>query len=284
MPRRNSTVALVGAHVRFVACAAIPAIRRSFEVGRRPSQGSVLAAATVGIEHRPFQSSGRALPRCGGPVARSGRTSPHSNEGRSCVSHPSPTAPFGCMGDRRRGRSVENARPLSLSSGSGRRPGRVSSDIVRSRPRATQKPAPPLDQWHGADGVIHALSTATIPRQSSRGGQRVGNPLDELGRWPFRAFATPPAPEHRPFHSRRKGRRKSSSGRRPSPLGRPRRRLVQLSPLRPRCRSPTKPRCRGRRVGKSGRDAGRSSSCRGFVATRNKSQVRPCWGLFGFGE
>ena len=85
---------------------------------------------------------------------------------------------YGCLGDRRRGQSVENAPPLSLRSGWGH-PDCVSIHIIGNRP--------PLDQWHGVDGVIHALSTATIPSQSSRGGQRVDNPPppDELGRCPF---------------------------------------------------------------------------------------------------
>ena len=49
----------------------------------------------------------------------------------------------------------------------------------------TKTDPPPLDQWHSVDGVIHALSTATIPSQSSRVGQRVDNPHDDLGRWLF---------------------------------------------------------------------------------------------------
>ena len=52
---------------------------------------------------------------------------------------------------------------------------RVSSDIVRGGPRR-QENRPPLDQWHGVDGAIHALSTATIPSQSSRGEERVDTP------------------------------------------------------------------------------------------------------------
>ena len=102
----------------------------------------------------------------------------------SRVSHPSPTAPRCFFGDRRRGRSVENALPLYLFRAGGVRDRWASSErnIAPIR-RVERHPKPisrrhgdptPLDQWHGADGAIHALSTATIPRQSNRGGQRLG--------------------------------------------------------------------------------------------------------------
>ena len=186
----------------------------------------------AGTEHRPIQSGAES------------RFRPFAHRA------------FGFMGDRRRGRSVENARPLVLWSRSGvirieavpasqtdniapfifaqcpdgvprprkeHRPiqsvaelqprcpvrGRSSesSDITDCPPRRHENRFPSLIHWHGADGIIHALSTATIPKQSSRGGQRVGNPLDDLGHGRFRPFTTPPArsprdPKHRPFRIR----------------------------------------------------------------------------------
>ena len=103
--------------------------------------------------------------------------------------------------DRRRGRSVENARSLSLSSEWGQ-PDCGSSEVIRNRPLPTRKPTP-LDLWHGDVGVIHALSTATIPSQSSRGGQRVGNPHDDLGRSLFQTLREAARTEHRPIQSAR---------------------------------------------------------------------------------
>ena len=97
---------------------------------------------------------------------------------------------FGCLGDRRRGRSVENARPLSLWSGSVRQSDRVTRTSSEADSRRHES-RPLRDQWHGVDGAIHALSTATIPNQSSRGGQRVGNPHGDLGRSPFGLSRTP---------------------------------------------------------------------------------------------
>ena len=112
-------------------------------------------------------SSGRALPMCRRPAPQSGRNIAPFKTGANVRFPPFAHSAYGCLGDRRRGQSVENAPPLSLRSGWGH-PDCVSIHIIGNRP--------PLDQWHGVDGVIHALSTATIPSQSSRGGQRVANP------------------------------------------------------------------------------------------------------------
>ena len=138
-------------------------------------------------EHRPIQSSGRALSKRGDHRRRSlDATSPHSNRCR--VAFPTLRPPrlwlFGGTG------AVDEAWKTHRRCRFGRgreRPDRVSRAIVRSRPQGGTK-ADPLDQWHGGDGVVHALSTATIPSQSSRGGQGVGNPLDDLGRWPSRGL------------------------------------------------------------------------------------------------
>ena len=134
------------------------------------------------------------------------KTSPHSI-GAELRFPPFAHRAFGCLGDRRRGRSVENARPLSLWSGSVRQPDCVSRTSSEADPRRHGR-RPLRDQWHGVDGVIHALSTATIPRQSSRGGQSVGDPHDDLGRSPFRLSRTPPVPKHRPIQSARAVRRR----------------------------------------------------------------------------
>ena len=67
----------------------------------------------------PQSNSGRRLPLYGEPAWRHG-----SNialfKSRSRLSHPSPTAPRFLFGDRRRGRSVENAQRPALFSGAGR--------------------------------------------------------------------------------------------------------------------------------------------------------------------
>ena len=67
-------------------------------------------------------------------------------------------------------------------------------------PRATRKTDPLLINGTTVDGVIHALSTATIPRQSSRGGERVDNPSNDLGRFAWRTGGCRLI-EHRPIQS-----------------------------------------------------------------------------------
>ena len=115
---------------------------------------------------------------------------------RSRVSHPLPTAPRFFWRTGTVDEAWKTRAALEAVSADGVR----TLGILRSEHRPNQSPRAtsetdlrrhgtpiPLDRWHSADGVIHALSTATIPRQSSRGGQRVGNPLDGLGRWPLPA-------------------------------------------------------------------------------------------------
>ena len=165
------------------------------------------SVATVGGNIAPFKS-GRVLPGCGGPAPRSDETSPHSSRGRVAFSTLRPprlafwgtgavdeawktrqlVGLFECVGMRTAVVTVAIEHrlihtraelPPSLGSGSLREPTRTD---------------PALDQWHGVDRVIHALSTATISSQSSRGGQRVGNPHDDPGRWLSRPPRRRPGP------------------------------------------------------------------------------------------
>ena len=67
----------------------------------------------------PHSKFGRVLPRCGGPVARSGTEHRPIQFLAELRFPPFAHRAFGYLGDRRRGRSVENARPLSLLAGVG---------------------------------------------------------------------------------------------------------------------------------------------------------------------
>ena len=61
---------------------------------------------------------------------------------------------------------------------------------TRDGPPSDIKTAPPLVQRNSADGVIHALSTATIPNNQVAVGKGWVTPADNLGRWGFAAFTT----------------------------------------------------------------------------------------------
>ena len=151
MPRRNSTVASWNRRQRELAAAIVSAAgrqtrRQQHRPFKPPSFASVRIAGRI-----PDRLTRSGFARCW-PMCRiiGGRrldgTSPHSNSGQrladvrspgghrpnehrpfqsvpSCVSHPSATASLG-SGDRRRGRSVENARlPVLPFEGGGVRNG-----------------------------------------------------------------------------------------------------------------------------------------------------------------
>ena len=142
---------------------------------------------------------------------------------------------------------------------------------------------PRLDQWHGADGVIHALSTVPVPSKQKARWARVGNPARHA-----RAKATSTGSSN----ERRGGRRVGNSARRgrakpPREPGIARKAcrgvpeltvkrhrkltpwrhencppvlingtaLTGLSTLCPRCRSPANKRRGGQRVGNPARHA-----------------------------
>ena len=146
-------------------------------VGRHPWR----SGAASGVEHRPISSSGPSCRCAEDRRPNPDETSPHSIRAELRFP-PFARRAFGCLEDRRRGRSVENALPRCLFEAG--HPNQATSQTAP--PRRHENRFPSLIHWHGADGVIHALSTATIPKQSSRGGQRVGNPLDGLGHGRFR--------------------------------------------------------------------------------------------------
>ena len=126
-----------------------------------------IAAANPEREHRPFKSR------------------------PSCVFHPSPTAPrlfpgTGAMDEAWKTRWVwcafRRGQPDRDGTAGETSPVSMSNDIIRKPTPWRHETDLPWINGTTVDGVIHALSTATIPGQSSRGGQRVANPLDDPGR------------------------------------------------------------------------------------------------------
>ena len=186
------------------------------EAWKTRQRGCAVPGSACGPRRQPsgwnialFKSRGRALPMCGGSADRSGGTSPRIAEARR---PPAAQSGRNIALIQNRGRvAFPTLRPprLRLFGGPapwtkrgkrttavalvevGSTPDRVPGETVRCQATSKTDPGrheirPPVDRRHGVDGVIHALSTATIPSQSSRGGQGVGNPRDDLGRCPFR--------------------------------------------------------------------------------------------------
>ena len=164
----------------------------------------------------PFRSRSSVCPMCGSQAPQAGHNIAPFNSGPVCVSHPSPTAPSAVLGPAswtRRGRRTAAVTLVGLR----RQPDRVSIDIVRSRPRRHEN-RPPLING----GALTGLSTL-CPRRRSPANQVAVvkgwiTPSTTLA--VGRAFGTPPGTEHRPFHSRRKVRRKPAKTPLTDPLGR----------------------------------------------------------------
>ena len=183
------------------------------------------AAPTFGVEHRPIQESRSSVAdvwRIGRPVwrniashCRSAETTggavwtehrPIQNRGR--VAFPTLRPPrlrlFGGPAPwTKRGKRTTAVTLVEVGS----TPDRERGETVRCQATSKTDPGrheirPPVDQRHGVDGVIHALSTATIPSQSSRGGQGVDNPLDDLGRSPFQTLRDAARTETSPHSNR----------------------------------------------------------------------------------
>ena len=62
------------------------------------------------------------------------------------------------------------------------RPRRGECDVGKTDPRRHGNGLP-FGRWHRVGGVVHALSTPTVLNQTRRGGERVDNPIDDLGQW-----------------------------------------------------------------------------------------------------
>ena len=143
------------------------------------------------------------------PTARHGGngTSSHSIGAPSCVSHPSPTAPFGFMGDRRRGRSVENALPLSFWSGSAGSRTERQATSSEADPQGKREPTPLLINGSALAGLSTLCPRRRSPVNQVAVGKGWVTPSNDLGRWRVRSFAAPPARspqdrKHRPFRIR----------------------------------------------------------------------------------
>ena len=131
------------------------------------------------------------------PAVRSGRNIAPFSSGPSCVFHPSPTAPSAVWGTG----AVDEAWKTHDRCRFGR--GRFGS---RTAYREHQKQTPydtKADAFVINGTALTGLSTLCPRRRSPtnkrRGGQRVGNPHDDLGRSQFRLSRTPPVPKHRPI-------------------------------------------------------------------------------------
>ena len=143
------------------------------------------------IEHRPFQV-------------------------RSCVSHPSPTAPRFFFGDRRHGRSVENARPLYLFRAADVRPlGILAVNIAPINASSDIETDPPAIMefgplWINGTTPSTALADGSFPvardaacgalfelgLQSSHDGQPVGRNIAPIKLGPEVADVGEPSEGH----------------------------------------------------------------------------------------
>ena len=83
------------------------------------------------------------------------------------------------------------------------RPRRGECDVGKTDPRRHGNGLP-FGRWHSVGGVVHALSTPTVLNQTRRGGERVDNPIDDLGKWrlPVHGAALRAATQHpKPFET-----------------------------------------------------------------------------------
>ena len=122
------------------------------------------------IEHRPFQVAELRFPPLRPPrLGVSRGPAPWTKRGKRAALEPVPA-------DGVRNPWPSSAVNIAPINGVERHPKLIPGcqATPETDPLATRKPTPPLDQWHGTDGVIHALSMATIPGQSSRGGKKGG--------------------------------------------------------------------------------------------------------------
>ena len=125
-----------------------------------------------GPEHRPIQSSGRALPRCGGPVARSGGTSPHSNRGRVAFPtlRPLRLRLFGGPAPwTKRGKRTTDVALVGAGSAAG--PRQVTSS--EADPGATREPTPSRSmarRWRGYPRFVHGDDPQSIKSRWAKGG------------------------------------------------------------------------------------------------------------------
>ena len=199
-----------------------------FEVGRRPSQqrcgnrrdgtsphsirsrvavpcsrfGMRIAVEAVGIgKHRPFQSPKRSLAVADTDGMAGWNIAPF-NRGESLRFPPFARRAFRLYGDRRRGRSVENARPLSFWSGSAGSRTERQAMSSEADPQATRKPTPPSTTLGRCAFRDFATPPARSPQDRKRRPFRIR--VDDRAT----ACRIPSSREHRPFHSRRKFLRK----------------------------------------------------------------------------
>ena len=213
-----------------------------------------------------YSTSGRVLGQCTEDRRRGlDGTSPHSKQGRvafptlrlprlSLIGGPVPWTKRGKRPAAVAWIGVGTASALRRQPSDRTSPHSIPGEAKPSHTRRhetdhdTKPTRPLLTNGTAMTGVIHALSTATIFKQSSRGGQRVGNPLHDLGGWPFGP------PQRRPgrgcwrragggsswSNRRRRPANGRGGGRPPSLAGQRPKHLAALSKLRRRCRSPKK--------------------------------------------
>ena len=171
-PRRRSPVNRVAVVKGWITPSTTSADRRFRLFATPPVPRHRPIQLARGLEHRPIQSSGRALSKCEVPAARLGEHRPIQT-GAGLRFPPFAHRAFGCLGDRRRGRSVENARPLSLWSGWGRQPDRVPGDTRQWLSPGDTK-ADPLSingtALTGYPRFVHGDDPQSIESRWSKGG------------------------------------------------------------------------------------------------------------------
>ena len=159
-------------------------------------------------EHRPFQSPKRSLAVADtdGTAWREWNIVPF-NRSAELRFPPFAHRAFGFMGDRRRGRSVENALPLSFWSGSAGSRTERQATSSEADPQGKREPTPLLINGSALAGLSTLCPRRRSPVNQVAVGKGWVTPSNDLGRWRVRSFAAPPARspqdrKHRPFRIR----------------------------------------------------------------------------------